>query len=95
MKNVKSFSLHLKKLITNALSFLVFHRKPLHFTHAVPFDETNLDAMRGLIELRGFHPSASASGAGRNDAATSDKDKQICFMLMPRTGFNKEEFRLE
>ena len=50
-------------------------------------DETHLDAVRGLIELRGFHPSASTTGARRSDAATSDKDKQ--------TWFNMEEFRLE
>ena len=47
--------------------------------------ETHLDAVRGLIELRGFNPSASTSGARRSDAATSDKDKQICFMLISRT----------
>ena len=64
-------------------------------TNAVPLDETHLDVVRGLIELRGFHPSASTSGARRSDAATSDKDKQICFMLMSRTWFNMEEFRLE
>ena len=52
-------------------------------TKVVPLDETHLDAMRGLIELRGFQPSASTSGARQSDAATSDKDKQICFMLMP------------
>ena len=46
--------------------------------------ETHLDAVRGTIELKGFYPSASTSGA-RRSAATSDKDKQICFMLMPRT----------
>ena len=39
-------------------------------------DETHLDAVRGLIELRGFHPSASTSGPRRSDAATIDKDKQ-------------------
>ena len=38
-----------------------------------------------LIKLRGFHPSASTSGACWSDVATPDKDKQICFMLMPRT----------
>ena len=41
--------------------------------------------LKGLIELRGFHPSAPTSGARWSDAATSDKDKQICFMLMSRT----------
>ena len=51
----------------------------------VPLDETHLDAVRGLIELRGFHPSVSTSRARRSDAAMSDKDKQICFVLMPRT----------
>ena len=50
-----------------------------------PLDETHLDTVRGLIELRGFQLGASISGAPRSDAATSDKDKQICFMLMPRT----------
>ena len=47
-------------------------------------DEIHLDAMRELIVLRGFRPSASKSRARRSDAATSDKDKQICFLLMPR-----------
>ena len=54
-------------------------------TVSFPLDETHLDSVRGLIELRGFHPSTSTSGARRSDAATSDKDKQICFMLMSRT----------
>ena len=53
-------------------------------TAALPLDETHLEEVRGLIELRGFHPSASKSRASRSDAATSKKDKQICFMLMPR-----------
>ena len=48
-------------------------------------DEIHLDVVRGLIELRGFHPDASTSGVRRSDADTSDKGKQICFMLMPRT----------
>ena len=65
------------------------------FTQAALLDETHLDAVRGFIELRGFHPSASTSGTRRSDAATSDKDKQICFMLMPRTWFNMEGLRLE
>ena len=38
-------------------------------------DETHPDAERGLIELIGFHPSASTSGARRSDATTSDKGK--------------------
>ena len=33
------------------------------FTWGLPFDETHLDAVRGLIELRGFYPSASTSTA--------------------------------
>ena len=51
----------------------------------VPLDETHLDAVRGLIELRGFHPSVSTSRTRRSDTAMSDKDKQICFVIMPRT----------
>ena len=42
-----------------------------------------------------FHPSASIGRACQSDAATSDKDKQILFMLIPRTWFKVEEFRLE
>ena len=53
-------------------------------------DETRPDVVRGLIQLRGFHPSASTSGAHQSDAATSDKDKQICLSTLPRTGFNTE-----
>ena len=56
----------------------------------VSFNETHLDAVRELIELRGFHPSASTSGARRSDAATSDKDKQICLSTLLRTGFDTE-----
>ena len=32
----------------------------------VPLDETHLDAVRGLIELKGFHPSVSTSRARRS-----------------------------
>ena len=60
-----------------------------------PLDETHVDVVRGLIELRGFRPSASKSRARRSDAFTSDKDKQIYLVLMPGTWFNMEEFRLE
>ena len=66
-----------------------------HLHILVPFDETHLDTVKGLIETRDFYPSASTSRARWSDAATSDKDKQICFMLMPRTWFKMEEFRLE
>ena len=55
------------------------------YTQALPLEETHQDAVGGLIELRGFHPSASKRRARRSDAAGSDKDKQICFVLMPRT----------
>ena len=51
----------------------------------VPLDETQLDAVSELIELRGFHHNASTSGTRRSDVAASDKDKQICFMLMSKT----------
>ena len=61
----------------------------------VPLDENQFDVVRGLIKLRCFHPSASKSRAFQSDAATSDKDKQIYFMLMPRAWFNMEEFRSE
>ena len=50
-----------------------------------PLDETLIDAVRGLIVLKGFRPSISKSRARRSHAATSDSDKQICFVLMPRT----------
>ena len=78
--------------LSNSSIFVVDFLFTLHstlqvqpITKSLPFDETHLDAVRGLIELRGFHPSASTSGARRSDADTSDKDKQICFMLMPKT----------
>ena len=61
----------------------------------VSLDETHLDAVREPIEPRGFHPSASTSRARPSDAAMSDKDKQIFFLLMPRTQSKVEEFRLE
>ena len=38
-----------------------------------------------------FHPRALTRRAGRSDAATADKDKQIFFMLMPRTLLKVEE----
>ena len=44
-------------------------------TVSVPLDETHVDAVRGLMELGGFHSSASASGAHQRDATTSDMDK--------------------
>ena len=38
-------------------------------------DETSIKpTLTGLIELRGFYPSASTSRARWSDAATSDKD---------------------
>ena len=59
----------------------------------LPLDETLLDVMTRLIEQRGFRPSASKSRACQSNVATSDKDKQICFVLMSRTSFTS--FRLE
>ena len=50
-----------------------------------PLDETLIDVVRGLIVLKGFRLNISKSRARRSHAATSDKDKQICFVLMPRT----------
>ena len=50
-----------------------------------PLDETHLDVVKGLFKLRGFHLSASTNGARWSDVATSYKDKQVCFMLMPMT----------
>ena len=44
-------------------------------TIAFPVDETHLNAVRKLIELRGFHPSASITGARWGDAAMSNMDK--------------------
>ena len=40
---------------------------PSTLPNTLPLDETHLDAVRGLIQLRGFHPSASTSGARRSD----------------------------
>ena len=48
----------------------------------------------GPYLTRGFYPSASRSWAHLSNAAMSDKDKQICFMLMPKTWFNMREFRV-
>ena len=50
-----------------------------------PLDETHLDAVRAVIKLRGFHPITSTSGARGSDEVIFDKDKQICFVLLPRT----------
>ena len=59
----------------------IHHRLQIHCI--VRLDETRLDAVRGLIELRGFRPSASKDRACQSDVTTSEKDKQICFVLMP------------
>ena len=40
--------------------------------------------------LRSSNQSASTSGACRSDAATSDKDKQICLSTLLRTGLDTE-----
>ena len=55
----------------------------------LPLDGTHLVAVRGLIHQE-VPTSASTSGARRSDAATSDKDKQICLSTLPRTGFDGE-----
>ena len=49
----------------------------------------------GAYLTKRFSPSTSRSRARQSNAATFDKDKQICFMPMPRTWFKVEEFRLE
>ena len=59
------------------------------FTKIVPLDGTHLVAVRGLIHQE-VPTSASTSGARWSDAATSDKDKQICLSTLPRTGFDAE-----
>ena len=82
-------------VVNDSHIFSIFWHQLFFITIPLPLDETHLDAVRWLIELRGLHPSASTSGDRRSDAATSDKDKQTCFILMPRTWFNMEEFRLE
>ena len=88
MYDVKDYYVSKRKLVlvhifilktpTSFFKYIYMHKHP-------PLEETHLDAVRGLIELRGFHSSASKSRARRSDAAASDKDKQICFVLMPRT----------
>ena len=42
-----------------------------------------------------LQPSTSKKRAHRSDAATFDQSKRIFFMLLPRTWFKVEEFRLE
>ena len=64
---IKYFTLVLKTKILIALVNSV--------TSTDPLDETHLDAVWGLVELRGFCPSASKSRARRSHAATSDKEK--------------------
>ena len=49
----------------------------------------------GAYLTKRFHPSASTSRARQSHVATSNKDKQIYFMLIPRCWFKMEEFRLE
>ena len=51
--------------------------------------------IEGAYLTKRFSPCASTSRACQSDAAMFDKDKQICFMLIPRTWFKVEEFRLE
>ena len=43
-------------------------------------------SMKPTLTCRnGFRPRSSIGRAHLSDAATSDKDKQICFLLVPRT----------
>ena len=72
----------LKKLRKNSIKM---NSKRFYVTIVASLDETHLDAVRELIKLRGFHLSASTGRVRQSDAASSVKDKQICFVLMPRT----------
>ena len=91
MSNLRLFcnslaqNINCKSRVRNDSVFFTDQLGEVLSTISHPLDETPLDAVRGLIKLKGFHPSASTSGVRRSDAATSDKGKQICFMLMPRT----------
>ena len=49
----------------------------------------------GAYLIKMLLPIASTSRARQSNAATFAKDKQICFMLIARTWFKAEEFRLE
>ena len=48
----------------------------------------------GAYLTKRFQPSTSTKRARLSDVATSDKEKQTFFMLMSRTWFKMEEFRL-
>ena len=87
--------LHFSKLddCSPVIAICQKHMTTYWLRYQLLLDETHLGTVKGLIELRGFHPSASTSGARWSDAATSDKDKQICFMLMSSAWFNMEELR--
>ena len=58
-------------------------------TQPLLLNGTHPVAVRGLIH-QDVPTSASTSGACRSNAATSDKDKQICLSTLPRTGFAAE-----
>ena len=49
----------------------------------------------GPYLTKSFHPSASTRRARRRDSAMFDQNKRMFFMLMSRTWFKAEEFRLE
>ena len=49
----------------------------------------------GAYLTKKFHPSASTRRARWSDAATFDQNKRIFFILMPKTWFKVEAYRLE
>ena len=64
-------------------------KETLRDTAGILLDGTHLVAVRGLIHQEA-PTSAPTSEARRSDAATSDKDKEICLSTLPRTGFDAE-----
>ena len=64
---------------------------PCQIIRKLLLDGTHLVAVRGFIHQE-VPTSVSTSGARRSDAATSDKDKQICLSTLTRTGFDAEVY---
>ena len=62
---------------------------------SVPSMKPNLPRWGGLSNQEVFTLVHQQVEPHRSDTATSDKDKQFCFVLMPRTWFKMEEFTLE
>ena len=81
----------------NKLKAFIFpdtiHNNESLYTGFTPSMKPNLTRWGGSSKK--FHPSASTRRARRSDAAMSDQNKRIFFMLMPKTWFKVEEFRLE